>query len=146
MNAYVVRGVDRMDIEKSLKLILQSGDQFGASFYDIFFERCPKAAEYFKDTDMSRQSLVLTMALQLLAQYYANGFLSIKQYLQTIGTRHDDWGIPREMYTDWRDAMLAALEKFHGEQWNDALANQWREAIERATEAMFHGYDRRAGV
>ena len=135
-----------MDIEKSLELILHSGEQFGSSFYDIFFERCPKAAEYFKDTDMRRQSLVLTMALQLLAQYYASGFLSIEQYLQTIGTRHDDYGVPREMYTDWRDAMLAALEKFHGDQWNDALAKQWHEAIERSSEVMFRGYDNRAGV
>jgi hemoglobin-like flavoprotein len=86
------------------------------------------------------------MAVQLMAQYYANGFLSIKQYLQTIGTRHDDWGVPKEMYADWLDAMLAALEKFHGDQWNDGLAQQWHEAIERATEAMYYGYDHRGGV
>jgi len=146
MDAYVTKGVHRMDIEKSLELILQSGDQFGSSFYDIFFERCPKAAEYFKDTDMSRQSLVLTMAVQLLVQYYTNGFVSIEQYLETVGTRHVNKEIPKELYPDWRESMLATLEKFHGDQWNDALAQQWREAIERTTEAMFRGYDHHAGI
>jgi len=135
-----------MDIEKSLELILQSGDKFGSSFYDVFFERCPKAAEYFKDTDMHRQSLVLTMALQLLAQYYTNGFNSIEQYLQAMGTRHDDKDIPKEMYTDWRESMLTTLGNFHGDRWSDELAQQWHEAIERASEAMFRGYDNRTGV
>ena len=102
--------------------------------------------EYFEGIDMNRQRLVLTMALKLLEQYYTNRFLSIEQYLHTMGTRHSDHRVPRDMYPEWKDAMLVTLEGFHGDQWNDDLAREWTEAIELATDVMFRGYDKRARV
>ncbi len=135
-----------MNIHESLESILGSGTEFGSTFYDNFFERCPKAVEYFEGIDMNRQRLVLTMALKLLEQYYTNRFLSIEQYLHTMGTRHNDHRVPRDMYPEWKDAMLVTLEGFHGDQWNDDLAREWTEAIELATDVMFRGYDKRARV
>ena len=31
---------------------------------------------------------------------------------------------------------------FHGDDWDEGLAVQWRESIEKAPEMMFDGYDR----
>jgi hemoglobin-like flavoprotein len=128
-------------IHESLESIMSSGETFGSSFYEIFFERCPAAKDHFDGTDMKRQSLVLTMALQLLEQYHTKGFLSIEQYLQTMGARHVGYGVPKEMYVDWRESMLTAMERFHGNQWDDKLASQWGDAIELATDVMFRGYN-----
>jgi len=135
-----------MNIRKSVDAIMESGEGFGAIFYDIFFGRCPAAASYFDKTDMARQSVILTMALKLMEQFHANGFKAVEQYLQHIGTRHNDIAIPKEMYPDWRDSMLIALEKFHGDDWNDDLASDWHLAIDKTIEAMLNGYERRRSV
>lgn len=135
-----------MDIKGSLKKILEYEKVFGELFYEIFFKRHPEAAEYFKDTDMRRQSLELTMALTLVVQYHLNKFAAVEQYLKYVGMHHHDRKIPKELYPDWRETMMVTLERFHENDWNDDLANQWREAIDAATETMLKGYDRRVGI
>jgi hemoglobin-like flavoprotein len=135
-----------MTLSSSLEKILQSGDTFGDLFYKIFFERTPEAKQYFEGVDMKRQSLTLTMALKLMGEYQAKGYPAIRQYLESIGTRHKDRGVPRETYAAWSDALLTALARFHGDDWDDALAGQWSDAIDATTMVMFDGYDHRAGI
>jgi hemoglobin-like flavoprotein len=135
-----------VEIQDSLKRILHSEQVFGAMFYEVFFERCPEAKDYFLETDMKRQALVLTMALTLVEQHYNNEFTAVEQYLQHIGYKHADRDIPKALYVPWRDAMMVALEKFLDGNWSEHLAEQWRDAIESVTETMFRGYDERMGV
>lgn len=134
-----------MDLNASLEQILNSGNAFGKRFYEILFDRYPESKQYFNGVDMKRQELVLTMALKLIEQYYTEGYPSIEQYLQHMGTRHSDVGVPRDFYPKWRDAMLHTLEQFHGDEWSESLSDDWSEAIDRASEVMFHGYDQRKG-
>jgi len=134
-----------MNLNTSLDRILQSDDKFGDLFYDIFFERYPEAKQYFDGTNMQRQSLVLTMSLKLMGEYHAKGYTAIEHYLQHLGTHHSDRGVPREIYPKWCDALLAALDQFHGDDWDDALAEEWRHAVDATSKAMFDGYDRRVG-
>lgn len=135
-----------MTLRESLDQILQSETSFGELFYETFFSRCPEAAEYFRDVDMRRQALELTMALTLVEQYHAKGFSAIAQYLQQLGTRHSDLGIPRELHSDWRETLLATLAQFLGDGWSDTLQNEWRRAIDAGTKVMFLGYDHRVGM
>jgi len=135
-----------MEIHESLQRIMKSESLFGDTFYEIFFDQCPAACKHFERVDMKRQALVLTMALTLIEQYVANGYPAIAQYLRHLGTAHGDKGIPREMYVNWRDAMLTSLEKFHGDEWNDSLSDAWAEAIDATTQVMFEGYDHRVGL
>jgi len=135
-----------MGIAESLHQIMKSERVFGTMFYDLFFGRCPEAKSYFDGVDMRRQALVLTMALQMMEQYHTHGYTAIDHYLRHIGHRHNDRAVPREMYTDWRDSLLAALEQFHGADWDDSLRQEWEGAIKAATEAMFRGYDEPVGI
>ena len=135
-----------MDLNTSLERILQSGDKFGHLFYRMFFERYPEAKAYFDGSDMQRQSLMLTVSLKLMGEYHAKGYAAIEHYLQHLGTRHSDRGIPREIYSKWCDALLAALAEFHGGEWSDGLADEWRESVDRMSAVMFAGYERRVGL
>lgn len=135
-----------MEIQDSLKQILQSEQVFGSMFYEVYFERCPEAKDHFAETDMKRQALVLTMALTLIEQHYNHEFAAVDQYLQHVGSKHSDRKIPRALYEPWREAMLATLERFLGADWSEHLAEQWSDAIETVTETMFRGYDERMGV
>lgn len=135
-----------MNLDASLEMILQSEDQFGELFYDVLFKQCPEARQYFDETDMKRQSLMLTMSLKLMGEYHANGYSAIRHYLEHLGTRHSDRGVPRELYNSWIDALIVALTQFHGDDWNDALALEWRKALSAVTDVMFDGYHRRVRI
>lgn len=135
-----------MDIHNSLKAILDSDTLFGKTFYKTFFARCPEGKAHFEGIDMERQALVLTMALTLIEQHYTHGYAAVEQYLRHLGSRHKERAVPAALYPRWRDAMLSALESFHGDDWNDALAGQWREAIDGVSDSMLFGYDEHVGI
>jgi hemoglobin-like flavoprotein len=132
-----------LNIHQSLEQILRSKDAFGESFYQVFFDRYPHVRKHFDGVNMRRQAVLLTMALIVIERYYYEPFQATEQYLQYLGTRHKEWEIPRELYPQWADAMLTSLALFHGDQWSDELGRQWQEAIGRATELLFEGYDER---
>jgi hemoglobin-like flavoprotein len=129
-----------MDIKESLHRLLQGKESFGVLFYEVFFERCPEARTYFVGTNMDYQAVVLTMALKILEAYATCSYPATATYLKYLGHKHHSRAIPPELYPRWRDALLDALERFHGPDWDDTAAAQWREAFERAREAMFQGY------
>ena len=72
--------------------------------------------------------------------YYTHSFPSMAMYLKYLGTKHHGRGVPAELYPSFCDALLSALEQFHGPDWNPRLAGQWQEAIHRASQAMLEGY------
>jgi len=45
------------------------------------------------------------------------------------------------MISQYAEALLATLEEFHGEDWDEDLAKQWSDACNEAIESMFDGYD-----
>jgi hypothetical protein len=45
-----------------------------------------------------------------------------------------------ELYPAWGEALLVALEQFHGDDWSDVVSRQWREAFEPARALMVVGY------
>ena len=135
-----------MDINESLKAILGSDKLFGEQFYARFFKECPEAKEHFGDIDMGRQALVLTMALTLIEQHYTHGYAAVEQYLRHLGSRHKERHVPAGMYPQWRESMLATLEAFHGDQWNERVSTQWHDAIEGVSDSMLNGYDEHVGI
>jgi hypothetical protein len=64
---------------------------------------------------MRSQGVLLTVALQLVVQYYVYSFPAIEAYLKILGREH---GCPR----NWQ------------------LAEQWKQALERTSEKMLAGY------
>jgi hemoglobin-like flavoprotein len=128
-----------MDIRDSIGQIFDSGTKLTDRFYEIFLERCPQAGPHFEGADMQSQSVMLTMALGAVREHpkIKNGF---KAYLRVLGTRHRRRNIPQEMYGEFAEALLATLEEFHGQDWDDALADQWRAAIGDVEKLMFEGY------
>lgn len=135
-----------MTIQESLQAILDSSDNFGRSFYDEFFLRHPRIFQYFEGVDMTRQSLVLTMALNTIVTHYTNPSVAIEHYLQHLGTMHNRWKIPPELYPKWSDTMLRVLERFLEGDWDEELASQWREALEKASQTLIRGYDRPVSI
>jgi hemoglobin-like flavoprotein len=128
-----------MDIQESMHRLLQSKETFGRVFYEVFFERCPEARGYFAGINMEHQAAVLTMALKVLEAYSTHAYPAMATYLRYLGHKHHMRAVEPELYPQWRDALLSALEQFHGADWSDTASRQWREAFEKAREVMFLG-------
>ncbi len=130
-----------MNIQDSLHRILASKKIFGQYFYETFFARCPEARQYFRNVNIERQAVLLTMALVVIEKQHGSAYLAAEEYLKYLGTKHHDWQIPKHLYANWSAAMLATLAQFHGDEWDESLGQQWQEAIEQVIGLMFQGYE-----
>jgi hemoglobin-like flavoprotein len=129
-----------VDIQHSLARILERKEPLAELFYMCFLNEYPEVRQFFARVNMKRQAVLLTMALQLSVQFYAKAFPAIASYLEILGEKHQDWGIPCEHYPKFREAMLLTLRRFHGDDWSRELAQQWKDAIDLASSKMLDGY------
>jgi hemoglobin-like flavoprotein len=129
-----------MDIKESLRRILERNQSVADLFYMVFLDQYPEVRQYFVHVDMRSQGVLLTVALQLVVQYYVHSFPAIEAYLKILGHEHDCRGVGPELYPKFCKVLLASLAQFHGHDWDEKLAEQWKQALERANEKMLAGY------
>lgn len=129
-----------MDIHESINRILDSDAVLGDMFYDTFLNRYPQVQKYFEGVNLQRQAVMLMMALLVVEQFETEKYPTTIRYLQELGTRHCEWGIPKETYPYFRDALLDTLKRHLDDDWDEPLAKQWTSAIDNATQQMFKGY------
>jgi hemoglobin-like flavoprotein len=129
-----------MDIQESLRQILAREDLVADLFYVVFLDRYPEVRRHFVYVNMRRQAVLLTMALQMVVQYYLHGFPAAEAYLKILGEEHSRRDIAPELYPKFCDALLATFSRFHSRDWNDSLARQWQQALERATAKILEAY------
>jgi len=130
-----------MDISESVETILGHKETMCGLFYERFLESTPEARQYFADVNMDKQAAFLTIALAVIQDHYEHEYRATEHYLKVLGTRHRNWGIPRELYSSFRDCLLNTMASFHGEDWDDELKAQWHKAIDKAAETMLEGYE-----
>lgn len=135
-----------MDIHQSLHQILQAKDRLAQLFYEHFLEKHPELRPFFAKVDFKRQQILLTTSLMVIERYYAHPTPAVEQYLQYLGTKHNEFRIPVESYAKWTESMLTTMQKFHGDDWSPELEKQWRSAIDQACDLMFAGYEERVTV
>ena len=131
-----------MRIAESVQRILSQKEPVVERFYELFLNRHQDARNYFADVDMRRQSILLTMALITIESHCSHSYPATEHYLKVLGHRHHEMGVEPGLYPKFRDCLIEALDNFHGDDWDEGLAMQWREAIEKATATMLEGYER----
>ena len=131
-----------MQLDASLQQILSQKDLVAEHFYELFLDRHADVRRLFAAVDMKHQSVMLTMALMMVEAHYSHSYPATEHYLKVLGHRHHQMGVKPELYVKFRDCLLAALEVFHADDWDQHLAGQWRKAIEKATATMLEGYER----
>ena len=130
-----------MDISESVEAILSRDQVMADLFYDIFLDRYPEVQKFFVGVALDRQATLLTMALKTIELHYRQGYPATEQYLKVLGKTHHVKGITPELYDKWCDCLIATLERFHGNEWDDQLLTEWREAVNCASRAMLDGYE-----
>ncbi len=126
-----------LDLKTSLNEVLDCGCEFFAGrFYWTLFDCYPDLRPFFRDVNMQHQAAMLTMGLQVVVQHAGKTRRSSRDYLRVIGERHATRGITRKHYEAFEEALLTTLAEFHGDDWQDALAGQWRTAVRKAVKTM----------
>lgn len=130
-----------MNIRNSLELILGSvHPRFSDHFYENFFRQYPEVQTFFTGVDLRRQGILLVMAVQVIIDHYLRPHLAMQNYLRILGNRHHQLGIAPADYQKFENALLTTLEGFLGERWDEALADEWRKAYEKALPFMIAGH------
>lgn len=114
-------------LRTSFELVATANPAFVSRFYEILFERYPRARPLFPPNGMARQAEMLTSALVAVLDH-----LEDAPWLQTtlgaLGAKHVGYGVTREMY-DWVGAsLLATLAEVAGPAWTPDLQGAWSEA------------------
>ena len=130
-----------MGIDDSLNLILQSKKMVTYMFYRKLFDRHRQIQAHFDNVNVERQAVMLTTALQVVVTNYLMSYPATTAYLRYLGSSHSQAGIPRDQFEPFGRTLIETFEEFHGDQWDDNLAEQWRDALNDATALMFSGYD-----
>ncbi len=131
-----------MDITDSIQAILNSHDRVVEGFYERLLTTHPDLQHLFENRDLAVQASMVTMGLVSVEAYYTNRFPATEHYLKVLGNRHFHDGVRREDLPKFRDTLLVTLSEFHAERWNDALHQQWFDAIDLAISVMLEGYER----
>jgi hemoglobin-like flavoprotein len=131
-----------MDMHQSLERILASKQVIGDLFYEALFARHPEIRPFFEKIDLRRQAVLLTMELTVIDAFHRFRDGPARLYLQYLGTKHRERGIPSELYRPFRDTMVEVLQRFHEKDWTEELATEWKTAIDDASAVMFEGYSK----
>jgi hemoglobin-like flavoprotein len=129
-----------MTISESVELLLSSKARVTERFYSLLLSRHPELKALFARRDMRMQATMLTMALATAESYSVHRYPAIAHYFQVLGHRHYHAGVRVEDFAKFKSALLEVLAEFHGADWTDDLAEQWRTALQEAITKMEDGY------
>jgi hemoglobin-like flavoprotein len=119
--------LDAALLKQSFVLVLERAPDLTARFYDVLFDRYPKARPLFSRNPRGRQEQMLAGALSAVIDHLEDASWLTEQ-LAALGAKHVAYGVRAEMY-DWvGDALLTSLAAAAGPDWNDELRAQWTEA------------------
>lgn len=130
-----------MQLDESLQHVLSNKESVIRRFYDRFLIENPEARALFADVDLQKQALMLTMTLIVIEAHSRDTYPAVEHYLHVLGDRHREAGVPRELFRPFRDCLIEIIRECQAATWDESLADEWRAAIDRATETMFHGYE-----
>jgi hemoglobin-like flavoprotein len=112
----------------SLARLLTKGDELAQAFYAILFEAHPSVRPLFP-SDMAAQRVKLTEMLAWVVTSLDRPAQTLPA-LADLGRRHVDYGAIPEHYPFVRDALVAAMARTGGAEWNDELTEDWRQSID----------------
>jgi hemoglobin-like flavoprotein len=112
----------------SLARLLAKGDQLPVTFYALLFAQCPTIRRLFP-ADMTQQRAKLTRTLVWIATHLDRRDQVIAA-VRELGCRHARYGATPEHYPLVRDALIDAMARTAGDDWDERIAEDWRLSID----------------
>ncbi len=133
-------------LAESFKKVEGRLPELGAAVYAKLFELSPESRPLFKG-DMEEQNAKLAMVLAefIRVKTRSKHFLPVTKSggeavipgVGPLGSRHEEsYGVGARHYQFMREALLHALERLLGKDFNDEVAAAWGETFDMLAEAM----------
>jgi hemoglobin-like flavoprotein len=114
-------------LRSSFELVVGLEPRLTHRFYEILFERYPRAKALFVRNAPATQERMLTDALVAVVDHLEDAPW-LAATLAQLGAKHKSYGVTDEMYGWVGASLLATLAEVAGSLWSDQLAGAWTEA------------------
>ena len=126
--------MDVARLKRSWSLVVTHGDQVPLYFYSMLFLAHPEVRQMFP-TNMAGQRDRLVTALGHIVSN-VDQLDQLVGFLQHLGADHRKFAVQAEHYPAVGEALVATLQHFLGEQWDDELAQDWTAAYGLVAQVM----------
>ncbi len=129
-------------LERSFSALAPYGEAIVQRFYDELFTRYPQVRPLFRNVSQQDQQRKLLAALKLVISNLRNPGV-LKDALQKLGRRHQQYGAIEAHYEAVARTLLDVLQEFAGDLWTGEVHQAWDDALNIVAEAMLDAYDER---
>lgn len=126
--------MDSHRLRDNFALVARHGDDVAAYFYADLFERAPALRTMFP-ASMDRQREMLLGALSHIVSV-VDDTDALVPYVRDLGRRHQDYGVKPEQYPAVGASLLATLQHFSGQEWNESIEKDWTAAYMVVVQVM----------
>ncbi|MEA5507989.1 globin family protein [Halotia wernerae UHCC 0503] len=127
-------------LESSFLQIKAQETEFMAHFYKALFADYPEVKPLFANTHMGKQAKQLFKSLVLVVENLRHPNV-LSNALQSLGTRHVQYGVLPEHYPMVGSTLLKTLSTYLDSAWTPTTEKAWGEAYTVVTELMLSGTD-----
>lgn len=130
--------LDTQLLRSSFDLVATRQPRLTSRFYEIFFERYPRARALFGRNTARAQEEMLQRALIAVLDHIEDAQWLVET-LGALGAKHVNYGVTEEMYGWVGESLLATLAEVAGADWTPELAAAWTEAYGAISGLMLRG-------
>jgi hemoglobin-like flavoprotein len=127
--------LDAALLRSSFDTIIERQPMITPRFYTILFERYPQVKPLFGGNSSRAQQEMLQHALVSVLEHLDDASW-LASTLGSLGTKHVDYGVTREMYAWVGDALLSTLGEALGSEWTAKVEAEWTKAYGVIAELM----------
>jgi hemoglobin-like flavoprotein len=125
-------------LKSSFAPIREREVEFTTHFYSNLFEDYPEVKSLFANTHMEKQAKQLFRSLVLVVDNLHRPDL-LAMTLQSLGTRHVQYGVLPEHYPMVGNTLLKTLSLCLDKEWTPSLEESWSDAYTVITRSMLNG-------
>lgn len=126
---------DIMQVEQNFAVLMEFSDALAERFYQRLFSEYPEIMPLFKSVTIEGQHKKLLASMVLLIQHLRDTEM-IEDYLQGLGSRHQQYGVEASHYEVFIENWLSVIAEFSDQTWDEQLQQAWRNILEYVAELM----------
>jgi len=124
-------------LAESFDFVLSQKEPFAKTYYSNLFSAYPQTCLLFTNTDMKRQDASLIAALGVVISSLKKAdHAQLAAVLQTLGWRHEGYGVTREQYRMVGNVLMKTFSEFFGNLWIAELNDAWTDVYQAVVGLM----------
>jgi NAD(P)H-flavin reductase/hemoglobin-like flavoprotein len=126
--------MDAARLQHSFTLVNAHGDEVPLYFYSHLFLTHPETRSMFPASMAAQRDRLVGALLRVVGNVHQVD--TVVPYLRQLGRDHRKYGVTAEHFPVVGASLLATLEHFLGQEWNDDLAADWAAAFGLVAKVM----------